>query len=74
VTASDDVLTALDQEWRTARDVHARAGCWALPTIKYLLNNHAEKGTIEAKVTKNPNGILKEYRRKLQRQPEAEPQ
>ena len=37
MSAFNDVLPAVDQYWRSARNIHEKVDCWALPTVRHAL-------------------------------------
>jgi len=60
----DATRAALDTEWRTADDVHARIRCWSLLTIKKNLKTLCAAGEAEHRhvACRNPATGKPEYR------------
>ena len=57
------VQDALDGDWRPAREVWQRIGCWAPQTIRHALSVLARKGRCERRVEEIPSGTIHKFRR-----------
>lgn len=57
-----DTYKAVDQRWRTARDIHVRVGCWGFISVRHALNKMADKGLIDVKSKAHRNGEVLEFR------------
>lgn len=68
MTAEADTKRAVDQYWRTAREVHKLIGCWAFTTVHSNLIRLAAAGVFETKRQKHPNGEVVLYREARQTQ------
>ncbi|MDE2101671.1 MAG: hypothetical protein KGL39_30775 [Patescibacteria group bacterium] len=59
-----EIISALDGEWRTAREVHARLGVWAQTSVRNMLRDLARAEIIETTTTTTPSGFVWLYRTK----------
>jgi len=52
-----EILIALDDEWRTAREIHARLGMWAPRSVRHMLMEMAQSGMIDAEMRARPRDV-----------------
>lgn len=59
-----EVLQALDGEWRTSRQVHARLGMWTPTTVRNMLLDLARAGAVDVTTRPTSSGFVRLYRTK----------
>jgi hypothetical protein len=64
MTVRDDVLAAVDQHFRTPRDVAGIVGKWAYVSIRHELLKLAEEGLLETRRQPIPSGYQWLYRKR----------
>ena len=64
MTARFEAVAALDRQWRTAAEIHARVHCWAPTTIATQLNQAAVDGEIVRERREIAQGFVWVYKLK----------
>lgn len=62
MAVADETFQAVDQYWRTARDIWQRVGCWGFTSIRHALTKLEHDGAVEAKLAPHHNGEVIKYR------------
>lgn len=66
LTIDVKALAAVDDEWRTARDLHKIIGEEASATARTALQRLADQGKIDRRYDPHRNGKIALYRRKVE--------